>query len=168
MNCDDFPFALESGDPALALEAQRHAAVCPNCAATYAVLLEVKAALAAHEPVSAQARSTWESAARHSSTEPVRRPSWLSPVTRWFASAAACFVVLILVISRQGKEAAPVAIDLRPGPTVIRDLDSQAEFVELASALDTLDNQLVALLERADRLEVGREIASTLNQFNRW
>jgi hypothetical protein len=165
MNCEDFLPALETGDAAQQREARQHAAVCPRCAAAQASLVRLKSVLAAHEPLPAAARAVWEQAARAPAPEPLRRPNWLPRLAGLLTASAACAVVFILVIPRDAGRGRIAGIS---GSTTVIEHDSTAELAHLKAAVDSLDGNLVALAEHAERLETEREIALTLNQYTRW
>src|SRR5258708_26791213 len=168
MNCDPFLLAMESDDPGQMHEARRHAASCPKCAAAHAALLEVKAALAVHEPLSAVARAVWENASRIPSTESTRRPKWAPALAGVLTSAAACAVVMLFALSRRAVETVRPIVGRSVNATTTIEVDPTIELVQLEAAVGTLDGNLVALADYAERLEIEREIALMLKQYKRW
>ncbi|MHC4406003.1 MAG: hypothetical protein ACYTG0_40720 [Planctomycetota bacterium] len=63
MKCDDCLGYLEAGNVLQQLFARRHAARCPQCAASLRDLNEIKQALTAAEPLSPEQRALWQRAA---------------------------------------------------------------------------------------------------------
>lgn len=165
MNCEDFLPAIESEEPSPVHEARRHAASCPRCAAAYAALLKVKATLAHHEPLPASARAVWEKASWNPLSESTRRPRWVPALAGLLTSAAACVLVLVLVISKRDVAPGTLTGASPASTTTILEHDSTAELAQLALAVEALDGSLVALAEQVERLEVEREITLTLNQY---
>jgi hypothetical protein len=168
MKCEEFLLTMETGDSAQVLEAQRHAANCPSCALTFDGWLELKQALAAHEPLSDAARGAWESASRAAIPVSREQPKWSRALAASVATSAACTVVLFLVVSdRVAEKSRPIALSHASLTTVVEH-DPAAELAQLAAAVDELDDKLVALTEYAERLDIEREITLTLNQYDRW
>jgi len=167
MNCDDFLPALETGDPEQQQEARRHAASCSHCEAAYVTLQKIKATLALYEPLSDSARAVWANASRAPVTQLTPRVKW-APALAGMLTSAACAVVFILVISRRDVKPVPQIVGQSAGPTIVIEHDPTAELAQLAEAVEALDGKLVALAERAERLDIKREIALTLSRYDHW
>ena len=167
MTCEEFLPALETGDALEQQAAREHAAGCPRCAAAAAALAAFKATLARHEPLSESARQVWENASQTATPESTRR-RWAPAMAGFLAAAAACLMVSILVTSRHDNNRGNQITDRSGTSAAVIEHDPAVEFAELVNALDMLDGNLVALAERAERLEIEREITLTLNQYNRW
>ena len=168
MKCEEFLLTMETGDSAQVLEARRHAANCPDCAIAYDAWLALKETLVMYEPLSDAARTVWEAASRTAIPVSLKRPKWTRALAACVATSAACALVLFLVLSdRDAERNRPIAKSHASSAKVCEH-DPAVELAQLAAAVEALDDNLIALAEYAERLDIEREITLTLNQFNRW
>jgi hypothetical protein len=184
MNCDDFLPAMETGGAMARRRARRHAARCPQCAATYARFATVKQQWANPEPLSPRVRQLWSNAA----TGPEANEAsfrLVRPVTRLVvaggvvAAAAAACVAWALVNRFAGDGHA--ANRPSPSTTVVRvpqpptasgtrvtQLAATEELDALSDAVDQLDSELEQLRHDVQRNEARRQVAMTLDRFGKW
>ncbi len=173
MNCDDFLTAQETGGylarpapAAMLLDARA-------CAALRAKFAGVKLELASPEPLSARARRLWKDAASETARQAPPRRNWI--FIAGGLAAAAC--VVLLVVKLAGHKPG----DLTPSPprdfviqtpqvtestiTVVAPAD---ELAELSEAANQLDVQLKQLRLEAQRMDARRQVAMTLERFEKW
>jgi hypothetical protein len=173
MNCDDFLPFLETGGPLRRMQARRHAARCPRCAAMHSKFLAAKERLARPDALSNHARELWHRAARDTRAQPVCRHPWL-PVAVGLATAACAMVAVVRPVTREnGRRSVPIAdagsTDAPVvGPTTIIEVDPTLQLSDLASAAERLGNEIRALQTLAERFEAEREVVMTLNRYGKW
>jgi hypothetical protein len=172
MKCDRFLAALETGGLVERMQARRHAARCPRCAAARAALAAVKQQLGTCEPLSPRARQLWRPAAGEKAARPSRRRIWM-PLAAGLATAAG--VQLFIVATGVRKEPLPapppatvVHSDAPLATEVVGEVDSGGELVRLAAEVERLDADLQRLRHQAERLEARQQVAMTLDEFGRW
>jgi len=174
MNCDDFLTAQETGGYFARWRARRHAARCPRCAALRASFAAVKQEWASTEPLSPRARQLWKDAAE----EPARRGS---PSRNWIViagglTAAACVVLLVFKLAghKPGKVTpSPYEIaKVKPPPAVTESkvtvVNPADELNELSDAVNQLDADLKQLRLKAERMDASRQVAMTLERYDKW
>jgi hypothetical protein len=172
MNCDDFLAARETGGPFARMRARRHAARCRRCTALQAKFAAVKDELANAPALPARARQLWVDAA-------IEPASQISPRRNWALftgglAAAAC--VALLVIKLAGHKPAGVT----PPPQIVRVIppvateskvtvvDPAKDLAELSAAANQLDAELKQLRLEAERMDARRQVALTLEHYDKW
>ena len=172
MKCDHFLAALETGGFVERMQARRHAARCPRCAAVRAALAAAKQQLRTCEPLSPHARQLWRQAAGEAAVRPSRHRTWI-PLAAGLATAVG--VLLFIVATAGRKEPLPTPppaglahSDTSPVREVVDDVDSASELARLAATVERLDADLQRLRHQAERLEARQQVAMTLDEFGRW
>jgi hypothetical protein len=160
MKCEDFLPDLETGGWWRRMQARRHAARCPRCAAVYVAFRTAKAGLAAPEPLPPHARELWKRAARDIVLRPERRRRWV-PAIACAATAACLFIAFV-----------GPALWVKPprvtSPVTVVQLDPTAEFSRLEDEVGKLDSQLQSLRATAQRFEARQKVMIALNQYDKW
>jgi hypothetical protein len=172
MKCDNFLPALETGGFVRRLQARCHAVRCPGCTATRAALTATKQRLATPEPLSPHARRLWELAASEVIVRPATRRVW-APTAAGLGAVACILLFLVAVAVRKEfltPQLNPEVRNFNPPPEteVVGTVDSAKELSGLAAAVKRLDADLQRLQREAERVDAQQQIATTLNQFDRW
>lgn len=174
MNCDDFLPAMETGGPIRRLQARRHRARCPRCAAAYVAFERAKTALARHPPVTAEARAVWSDAMMRPRSVSSRSPRMQLIMAGVATTAAAVVVVCVLVLSGRGRQPHPRGVDRAMSfadsaeAVTVTAHDPGEEFTLLALAVEKLSHEIDALEARVQRRGARNETAVLLHQYDRW
>ena len=188
MKCDDFLPAMETGGLMRRWAARRHARQCPQCAAAWQILGNVKDELAAPAAdLPPHLRRRWVAVARELASPVSGAPTPWAGNLRLFKPAAALVAVLLLALIpaliyrsfRRGQ--APQAVgptthssvvvgqDQRSiGPITVTQVDRAAELARMDTEIVQLQTRIRAVIESAERLEARQRITLVLAQNTNW
>jgi hypothetical protein len=173
MNCDNFLPALETGGFVRRIQARRHAARCPRCAAVRAAFAAAKRQLAAVEPLSPRARQLWERAGGYVTMQPSRHRLWM-PAVAWLGAAACVLLLIMEVVIRRDSIVPQPKPDVthsnaRPlDREVVEEIDPMEGLSRLAAAVNRLDAELQRLQHKSELLNARQQVALTLDRFGHW
>jgi hypothetical protein len=166
MKCDDMLIFLETGNLRQRMQARRHAAQCPGCAADLAAWADVRMKLAAPDPLSPRERQLWARAA--SDIAPARSWHWVALPIGAALAVAACIVLLISHLPAPRSPRIAIPQPKVASSITIRVIDPAIELSRLDADARQLDTRIEQLRQRAQRIEARREVALTVERFSRW
>ena len=172
MNCNNFLPALETGGFVRRIQARRHAARCPRCAAVHAALAAAKRQLAAAEPLSPRAERLWRQAVGEATVRPARGNAW-KMVTAGAVSVVCLVMVFLLAISKYINNSPTPASQPTVArnesrslsPITVEEIDTTEGLAYQADEVRRLDVELKSLQQVIEKKSVQRQIAAVLERF---
>ncbi len=179
MNCENFISAVETGGAFRRWTAHCHARRCANCAATLAMLDQVKASLApssGDSELPAHLRRRWMAVANAESL-PAHHPTWSQPLWSRLAGGTLSVVSLVALVwlyhqhqtPKPGGSREVAHIDIvTVGPIIVARVDRALELSKFDAEIVQLQDSVSTLIQSAERLEAQQRIAFVLAQNTKW